>query len=266
MSKNSGKATSPLDKFDFNDDMMDHPIIQWLTRHRQTILYSFLALIAVVSIIYRYLSREASNAETAYTQATIEFNRFQDAGLAATEPVARDEAFTNLQQLMNQYPELHAKYDGLIAETLIIEGKPDEAQSFAQLSFDRTQHDDSPFYTDFAKTTLVVSRGSYDRALQEAHSLQERMVAQLAVAQQNRTTPTFGPTLFTLNLIRVAVLQQQLGNKEGELKAWEELKRLTTPGKSAFDPAELKEAVALFSEGRATLTGYIEHRIRALGT
>src|SRR5689334_9060490 len=100
MSKNNNKAAAPLDKFDFSDDMMDHPIIQWLMQHKQTILYSFLALIAVVVITYRFLSREAANAETAYMQATTEFNRFQDAGLAATEPEARNEAFEKLQQLM----------------------------------------------------------------------------------------------------------------------------------------------------------------------
>lgn len=265
MSKNNDKAASSIESFDFQDDIMDHPIVQWLSYHRQTILYAFLALIAVVAIAYWILSKKATDAETAYLQATTEFSRFQDASLAVTEPTAHDEAFEKLQQLMTQYPDLHAKYDGLLAETLIIEDKPAEAQRFAKLAFDRTQHDDSPLYTDFARTSLLVSGGSYATALQDARSLQEKINTQLTDAQQNGTQPTFGPTLFALNLIRIAVLQQQLGNGEGELKAWEEVKRSMAPGKFPFDQAELKEVLGLFSEGKANLLGYIDNRMRALG-
>jgi hypothetical protein len=266
MGKNNDKAASPIENLDFQDEMMDHPVVQWLSYHRQTILYAFLALVTFVAIAYWILSKKATDAETAYLQATTEFNRFQDAGLAVTEPAAHDEAFAKLQQLMGQYTDLHAKYDGLLAETLIIEDKSAEAQRFAQLAFDRTQHDDSPFYADFANTSLLISGGSYTIALQDARSLQEKMATQLSDAQQKGTHLTFGVTVFALNLIRIAFVQQQLGDREGELKAWEEVKRLTVPGKFPFDQVDLKQAFDLFSEGKATLLGYIENRMRALGS
>lgn len=267
MNKHDSKTTSPLDNFDFSQDIGDHPLIQWLTRHRQTILYAFLAAVAVIVLAVRFVSNQASNAESAYLKADMDFARFQDPSLAVTEPAVRDEAFLNLQATMKRYPDLNAKYDGLIAESLIIDGKVDEAEQYAQRSFARTQHDDSPFYIDFAKTSLLISKKSYETAYQQAKALQEKMVEQASIANQNGVQLSFGPTLFALNLVRVAMLQQQLGDKEGELKAWEALQQFTSVESmktSPFENVELRSVLTLFNEGHATIWKYVENRIRIL--
>ncbi len=264
MAKNNTKTPTSLNQLNFNEELIDHPVFQWLTKHRLTILYAFIAFVALVAITYHFLSRQNSNAEAVYMQATVDFNRFQDAGLAATEPAARNEAFAQLEGYIKEYPPLHEKYDGLIAETLIIEDKPAEAQQYAQLAFNRTQHNDSPFYIDFAKTSLLMSQKSYASSLAATKVLHDKMQSHLVDVQQNSVQLAFGPTLYVFNLIRLAVLQQQLGNNEEELKVWEKLKQLSNEGKLPFDSTQLQDAFALFNEGKATLLTYIENRINIL--
>lgn len=248
-----------LNKSDFAEDLAEHPFILWLSKHQQTLIYTFLACVAVLIVAYRFFSNQAANTEAAYLQADIAFERFQDNTLKATEPSSREEAFAQLQSMMKQYPHLQSKYDGLIAETLIIDGNAAEAEIFAHRSFERTKEEDSPFYADFAKTTLLITRGSYEAANKESRELKTRMEAQTADAQSSSTSLSFGPTLFLLNLVRMGMLEQQLGNKKEELNVWEEVKSLMLNRNQYFSPT-----VNLFNEGRASLERYIDHRINIL--
>lgn len=226
--------------FEENLSLLDeNPTIHWIIQHRLHILLTLLGVVLAIILLFRVVTGEESQSESHYLNADKEFRLFMRPGISQE---ASAESLTKLKVILKQHPELHAKYDGLIAQTLINQGNIQEASEFAGLAIARTATENNPYYSEYAKTTLLIGQKNYKEALQQAEQLQQALLKAEVVP---------GETLIAFNLLRVGMLQQQLGDKEAEANTWKQWHELSQNIKQAVDHLQI---------GTITLLDYIQER------
>lgn len=248
----------------------DHPFVQWLSYYGRYILFTVLGLIALLTLVYRLTSGGDVKAETDYFNADNEFQLFAHPVVEEADSAASREALNRLELIMQRRPELNAKYDGLVAQILIFRGDADSAAPFATRAIARTAAENHPFYTDYAQTTLLIGSEQYHEALKRAQELQQKMAAAMMHTQtQEGEHPAFGDSLYVYNLIRIGMLQQQLGLSKEERDTWQEWKKLIQEKDSLLpagriSSATIEEQLAHFTDNKLSLLDYIEAREKAL--
>lgn len=230
MNKNSSaKKLNLINEYDHT------PLVEWITANRQNILIGFAALIGLLLITYKMLSISINSTETDYLNAETAYQNIQS-------DQERQENLTQLEGILSRRPDLHAKYDSDVAQLLIIAQDVPQATPFAEGVFKRTVNQGVDFHREYGENTLLIAAGQYESALTRTTALKEKM------NQGNQKD--FSNTLYGLNLVRIAILQQALNHPKEELQAWEEVQKF----------AGLQEITALFADGKASLSGYIDGR------
>lgn len=225
----------------------DHPAIQWMINHGRTLLWVLAAIIVALILIFRMGVSRNERTEGDYLQADYQFQLF---ARPATQDHSPELAFTQLQAILERHPELHAKYDGLIAQTLLSRGETDKALPYVTKALQRTENENSPYYTEYSQVTLLISKKAYPEALERSLALQQKM------SESSEQTHSFGSSLIASNLLRIALLQQELGQKENELATWEKWKEYLQ-GQHAHAFTEQLNALQIDS---ISLMNYIQAR------
>lgn len=224
----------------------DHPWVEWVINNKQNVLWIIIGLFAILILSYRILMNRSMNEEGDFFRAQTDFSQFQEAALNSKNQLADSTAFEDLEALMYRYPELHGKYDASLAQTLLIEEQMPKAQAYAQATFRRTQHEAISHFHDYAAASLLIGEGKYQDALQQSHQLKEKMGAD--------SLGTMEETLYFFNLIRLALLSQQLGDGHAEKQLWEEIEN------KSRQSASVGAALNVFKAGHATMNQYIDQR------
>jgi hypothetical protein len=247
----------------------DHPIIEWISQHGRTLIYSLLGGFVLLLGFYLLMSNNASKDEANYQLADIQFQTFEK----SNDPTGakQAEALSSLTKILQEQPDLHAKYDGSIAQTLINRDQIGLAIPFAQETLKRVSQDLLPFYQEYAQITLLVAENQNAEALKRSMALKEQMILNLQQSSAEVKDQSLGGFLFAFNLLRTAFLQQKVGDKVLEQKSWEEWKRYTSTNQSVstiptMDRKALFTVSRLFTEGSLSLDQYIETRLSALAT
>lgn len=267
MKKNNSDIASHLNKMEFAHLSEDNRFIQWISQHGLNVLYGLLAVIAIVVIGYRLLYGGGSKGESDYYNAENDYQVFAK-NVASGSTVEAKEQLTKLQAIIQDHPELHAKYDGLLAQGLLNLGDVAEAQPYAARTLERTRDDKLPFYSDYASTTLLIAQQNFSDALKKAEELKQKMLDNAAAAGNDAGKRDFGDILFAFNMLRIAMLEQQIGDKQGELQSWQELKRYAKwsgeAPSSAINPLAFQILLNHFEEGKVSLLNYIDAREKVL--
>ena len=263
----SSRGTTSLPLF----RLEENPVIDWISKHGEKILYSILGAFALLILVYFWQSGSSSKIEGDYQSASREFQIFQQAAKSGDTQAVQD-SFQKLTLIMNQLPDLHAKYDAVIAQTYIDLNDIKQAKPLALSTLQRVGKDNLPFYNEYAQITLLISEGELATAIQRSEALKHQMIQNLeqvetgVVAQMNE--PTFGSNLYAFNLLRIAFLEQQIGNRENELKSWKEWKMYTSHTNSTPLPPVDRKAffniAQLYNEGALSLDNYIQIRLKSL--
>jgi hypothetical protein len=173
----------------------------------------------------------------------------------------------NINNLLHRHPELQSKYDGPLGQILINLGNITEANPFIDRTLERTKSNSLSFYIDYAKTTQLISEKKYPQALVTANDLKKRLLEDRKLQPQTGKLKNFDDLLFEFNLLRIAVLTGQIGDKADELKAWKEFSTSVMLSASATHKALPALAImAPFIEGKLTLEDYIRHQENALNS
>lgn len=248
--KNSDSQKLPSEKLPMGDLLEEDRYLDWFAHYGKTFLITIVALFAILLVIYKMSTGSHSQAESDYLEAERAFMAFQQG----------EEPLDDLEQFTRKYPDLRSKYDALVAETLLTRGETAEALPLANGTLKRTASSTSPFFHNYARTTLSISEGKYADALEEAIGLKGHM---LSATESDQIVDV----LYIYNLLRIATLQRELGDTAAELETWKEWKQLAggkvTEGK--IDPNAFRIVLGFFEENVTSLPDYIANRERELG-
>jgi hypothetical protein len=226
------------------DELAEHPAVEWLFKNKQTILYAIAALFIAIIFLFRFVSARTLSAEGDYFQAQNDMTQLQTNSLQASEV-----DLSRLEAILKRHPELQAKYDGLIAQSLLIDQEVQKAVPFAERTFQRLKNDPVGFYENYANTSLLIGEGQYEQAISQAQQLK---------GQMDQATEQAGSTLYVFNLIRIAMLHQQLNQVDQERLAWEALQNY----QGNLDAVVATEK--LFQTDSQSLSHYTDTRRKAL--
>ncbi|MEC7839246.1 MAG: hypothetical protein VX777_04310 [Chlamydiota bacterium] len=260
------------EKPDLSDSILEHDAFKWVVKNGNNIFYALITFIALLFIVYRMSANEQVRAENDYFTATKDFNTFARSGDADSS--AQEQALINLEEVLKRRPELNAKYDALIAQELLVKDKPLTAMPFAERTLSRTSQENLSLYQEFANATLLIATEKYSEALELSNKLKAQIEStrksessKLPTENTLTATGSVGETLYVYNLIRIPLLEKQLGNRVSELSSWEFLNGYLYQNQESQSP-ELRETRIifdnLFSEGSVSLKNFIEHRIQEI--
>lgn len=241
---NKSSTSSSLNNIHFDEDWNSHPAIEWLSAHKNTLLWAVVGLIIALIIASRLVTWRNLDAEKDFFQAQTAFTQFEQAAGNATDDTAAAD-LEQLQAIMQRHPELKPKYEGPLAQTLLIMGQVPQAQTYIEDTFRRTQPDHLQLYQNYTKASVLIGQGLYADALQSAKQLKSNL---------DELSEGGNPILYVYNLIRLAILYQQMGQPEEELKAWEALQNQSQRLEAFL------EASQAYQVGNASLNQYIEER------
>lgn len=214
----------------------------------------FVAMLAIYQV-----SALTKKSSTAYLQANAMYAKWQD-----------PQVFHQLEKLVSLHPELQGKFGGLIAQRLLSIGETKKATTYMTKALERAQGLISPYYTHFSETTLLIAEDKLVTALEESKQLKSDLEKDLSLWEQRESQQRSGGLLYAYNLIRIAALERELGSKEGEKAAWEELmcnagwSPVAVPAKT-YDPKAYETLARNFQSGSFSLLDYIKQRKKELG-
>src|SRR5271154_7097527 len=121
------------------------PIFHWILSYGRYLIIAIVTLIAILLLFYRTSEHYSATAETDFAIAAQNFAHFQrEVTQGANREVIEGKGFKELQHILNRRPELHSKYDGALAQLLLLIGANDLAEEYAQLALARTSLDALP--------------------------------------------------------------------------------------------------------------------------
>ncbi len=220
--------------------------IDWIQSHGKTLLYAALGVILALFALFHVMARSRSAAPTDYAAAEAAYLSWV-ADASEGDPLLND-----LKPLMDKHPELHAKYDPLLAQRLLLEKDP----SYASNTLKRIDKE-APYFSQFAHTSLLIAQGTFSSALEEAQKLKQALEADDLFWEKQSQAVRHGAILYAFNLVRIAMLAQKIGDAEGELLAWEEWEK--REGKT-YHPEALFLLEQVFREQDLSLSDYIAYR------
>lgn len=224
----------------------DHPLMQWVEKNGRMLLIALLALISLLFFLYRQTASKHSQAEQDYFQAANAIVQMKD-------PAKTSEALADLQLILAKHPELNARYDGPIAEDLLVANNLNAAEPYAERTFQRVTSDMSPLYLQYAKTSLTIAAGKSEEALKEAFRLKGQLL--------DTNAKLFGPDLYLFNLIRIAMLERTLNQKEEEHKTWDELLQIGKGNAPVpISSSDFERVISSFESEGVSLLEFIKHQ------
>lgn len=221
----------------------------------------FFPILALIFFLVFYLSRQKEIGEKDFVLAKTAFTGWNEEG------GKKQESFFDLQKILKKHPELAKAYEPAIAQNLLIAHQMEEALPYFQKVLKRYSQ---PYYTQFAQTSLTTTQKKWEQALAEAISLKKELLKDENFWKEGKEGSHFGSPLFAFNLLRIAFLHQEIEDKSGELKAWEELKSYAGWSETKEVPARLirkggfEFLLSAFTMQEISLFDYIEMREKEL--
>ena len=159
-----------------------------------------------------------------------------------------DEHSEELEKALAPFPAKRKWVQGEIAEWHLVSGRAAEAKEAVSkpLAILRAA---APSHAQFAEIGLAIARQEYQAALEMSVSLKEAM--------EDKRSMLYGS-----NLLRIALLQQEVGNGVGEWAAWKELEEFKRGNAKAL--AELLPKGLEKEPIGANFEAYIEERKKKL--
>lgn len=251
------------------ETLEEQPLVQWAVANGKTLLYILVGLILLSILFFRLIMSSSSASKADFINAEREYVIFAAPAQTESDPTLQMNALKSLSNTMDAHPELHAKYDGRIAETLLIRGQNVQAINYATSAIKRTSQENAPFYTAYAQTTVTIANNQYEQALNESNLLKDQMQKQGQELQMTPEKMEFSTLLYALNLLRIGMLQQKLALSADEGKTWQEWKGLVSKSQTGALPRYLDGQLfllfdRLLSEGDASFANYIDFRMKEI--
>ena len=186
--------------------MEENKLIALAGKHWSKILLGILAIATIAAWSERLMHSNQTENSHDFLIAQQIFDRFQKGEYLPAESIE------SVQNILSRHPELHPKYDPVLAITFFSQQKTQEASHYARSLINHTHGHLPNAYKDYAHTTLLISEGQYAEAFSAAISLEEKLCAQVDCQ-----------TLDAMNTLRLLFLARQLGDVACERIYWSKL-------------------------------------------
>lgn len=236
---------------------------EWISEHGKVILLSFVTLIVLSFCLFQLAGKFLPSQKSDYLHIQKAFHAW------VSKELPDAQLFSALEKPLKSHPELEAKFGAHIAQRLLSQGEVHKANTYASSLLKRAQELTSTYYPRFSRNTLLISQGKYIEALEEAKQLKVDLESDDVFWQGRDKLVRSGTILYAYNLMRIASLEGQVGSKEGELKAWDELVHNAgwqgSPANvKTYDPEAYALLAQNFTQGDISLLDYIEQRKKDL--
>ncbi len=222
--------------------------IRFLIQYAYTLLMGGLSLLLVCFIIGYFLSSRNKSFSSDLVVAKMDMKKVLEGKDLENESMSRIKA------IVKRNKSLHSHYDVILAQHLLGEKNITEASPYIDQVWSRTNLKQFPFYHRFAKTSILIVDHKYQKALAEARHLGKDIEA----VDGFDKALDYGKTLYAYNLLRIALLEQALGEDLSEQKAWEDLvKYVAAKNKNTASETNIFDD---FKLGNLTLFDYIQEQ------
>lgn len=208
----------------------ENKFILFLNKHWSKLLLGVAIVVSITLWTERfYHSGEKKNTEDFLIAQQI-FEKFQKGQNLPPE------SLESAENIIDRHPELHSKYDAMMALTFFSQAREAEGLKYAQSLLKKIDTELPSFFEKYARCTLLISEANYSQAYQDSLALYHMVRGQSGYQ-----------TLDAMNLVRLIFLAERLGDVQHKQDFWNELEH--HPG---F--ASLK---SLFHEGTLNLENYV---------
>lgn len=213
------------------------PILALLIKHKQKLFYAALVLMVASVFIFRSSSKNTGSREHDFLQAQVNLHHL------LTNSEGKGNLIAQLEDVLQRHTELHAKYDGPLAQAHINGGDAAAARNIATPLLERTT---PSYYATFSEGSLLIAEGQLGKALDHASALRVELHGNDA------------PLLRAHNLLRIALLEGELGSYDKEQLAWDEL--LDDLARGGAEPLFMQA----FTAGSISMADYANARLHIL--
>ncbi len=232
----------PIGKFGF----VKRESFIWIKHHLSKIVGTGFVVLAGIIALTRLFK---GDAQVDFLAADIAYQHWEG---------VPGEHLSKLQKILRKHPELHAKYDGAIAQKLLNSSEQGLAMSYAKAALKRMEGF-SPYYIDFSQSSLLIAENKLEEALSRSKALKSSMEKDDGFWEKKSEIVRHGCILYAYNLLRIAMLEKAAGTPEGELLAWKEFKENGGTSK-VYDPEAYQLIQSNFQNDEISLLDYIKHR------
>jgi hypothetical protein len=221
------------------------PLLLWiksLIERRTLLIGTFVVLFCVGAVVVRFFPFMQKKKWESSMQTDQCFSQWEK---------GKRELFLQVEDGLKKNPENAPYYEGKIAQKFLLQKEVDKAILFGTNAIERTE-ERAPLYAKFSKTTFLLSQGLYEKAVEEAVLLKKEMEDKGCLAKGEYSS------LYLENIVRIAFLEKQLGNKGKELVAWNEVEKFLEEIKGTEKVQDLLKTFQ--KEGTLALEDYIQHR------
>lgn len=224
-------------------------VAEWLSQNGRNSLYALAALAVILAIAFRWGEEKQSSSY----QDFVNVEKYM-------QSLRQDEGdqlsvLTEVESILDRHEELKPKYEGRLAHYFLRNGNVDKAAELLHTSLERSASVNGSFHHAYSENTLRIAAGDYTTALTAAEELQKELDA----LEQPSGHPEI---LVSFNLLRIAILQQQVNNPEAEKVAWKAFRERSTwleNTHSKLSP-NLHLLSEHFAQGSVRLNDYIKAR------
>jgi hypothetical protein len=235
----------------------------WVAANQKVVVAALGTLVVLVFCLFQLTGRFSAKHKSDY----FELNKAFSAWLS--DESHSPKILRSLERPLREHPEVEAKFGTHIAQRMLALGDVKRADRYGSAALHRARNMTSSYYERFSRNTLAISKGQFEVALAEALRFKQELELDDLFWEGKDKFIRSGTVLYAYNLMRIAALQRQIGSKEGELKAWQELIKNAGWKESpvyskTYDPEAYSLLAQNFSQGDVSLLEYIEQRCKEL--
>lgn len=187
-------------------------LLFWIKENRQRILWGFSTFFVCLAIFF-WKQREvlSSSGSSHYLETKRLFSNGEQ------NPVSNIESYESLKKAIASSLVLKETMSTDLLTYSLMHDQPNQTQNVLQDILKRVGTS-AKYHLAFTKTSMLMNAHEWEKALNEAQTLQETLT--------NQTIPPLGKQLMAYNLFRIGFLQKQLALYEQEQNTLSSLESL----------------------------------------
>lgn len=213
------------------------PLVQKMKEHGKSIAIfgGFCAVAMVLS--YQLKQRKDSGLGKKISAVELAFHQWKDSS---------DSDFSQLDKMLKKEKVIKACYEAKVGQELLKRSDAKHAQEYVQASFERVGSE-TLYHRKYAETSLLIAQKESLPALLEARKLKDEL--------ESVNNPNV-KVLKGFNLLRIAMLEKEVGSQKAELEAWQRFE--------GIEPQVYRDIQEAFAAQKLALSDYIAERKKIL--